>query len=137
MNENSLNAQSLPLSEEKASQTSAAALAYLGDSVLEIFVRERLVLENAKNPSVESLKYVTAPAQSDALENILPLLNELETDMFKRGRNSVHSGVPRHATPAQYRRATGLETLFGFLYLCGKAERARELFEAAFPKKNA
>lgn len=112
----------------------AASLAYLGDSVLEIMVRERLVRLGAKNPSVESLSYVTAPKQSDALERILPILTETEDDVYRRGRNCVHSNVPRHATPAQYRRATGLETLFGFLYLTGQSARIRELFSAAFPE---
>lgn len=120
------------MTSAEASQVPAASLAYLGDSVMEVLVRERLVRLGVKNPSVESLKYVTAPVQSDALERILPSLTEEEDDVYRRGRNSVHSGVPRHATPAQYRRATGLETLFGFLYLTGRAERARELFDKAF-----
>lgn len=123
------------MSEEKAATVSAASLAYLGDSVLEVMVRERLVRLSVKNPSVESLKYVTAPAQSEAVERILPSLTEKETDYYKRGRNCVHSGVPRHATPAQYRRATGLETMFGYLYLTGQIARARELFALAFPEE--
>lgn len=122
------------MTEAEACTVSAASLAYLGDSVLEIMVRERLVRQGVKNPSVESLKYVTAPAQSDAIERILPSLSEGESDVYKRGRNCVHSGVPRHATPAQYRRATGLEALFGYLYLTGKTTRLRELFCAAFPE---
>lgn len=114
------------------SQISAASLAYLGDSVLEIFVRERLVLRGVKTPSVESLKYVTAPAQSEAVEKILPQLTEEESDVYRRGRNCVHSGVPKNATPAQYRRATGLETLFGYLYLSGENDRLRELFAVGY-----
>lgn len=120
-------------SDDMAVQLSAASLAYLGDSVYEILVREHLVLARVKNPSVESLKYVTAPAQSEALESILPSLTETELDVYKRGRNCVHSGVPRHATPAQYRRATGLEALFGYLHINGETRRIRELFSQAFP----
>ena len=135
MTENNLFYSANAMTAAEASQVPAASLAYLGDSVLEVLVRERLVRLGVKNPSVESLKYVTAPVQSDAVEKILPSLTEEEEDVYRRGRNSVHSGVPRHATPAQYRRATGLETLFGFLYLTGRAERARELFEAAFPRE--
>ena len=132
MNEN----LTVPISEESASQTPAPSLAYLGDSVLEILVRERLVLAGVKNPSIESLKYVTAHAQSDAFAGIEGLLTEAETDVIKRGRNCVHSGnVPKKATPAQYRRATGLETLFGYLYLTGQSERIRELFDTAFNDK--
>lgn len=123
------------MSEADAGQVSAASLAYLGDSVLEILVRERLVITGAKNPSVESLKYVTAPVQSEAFAKIEGILTEKETDMFKRGRNCVHSGnVPKKSTPAQYRRATGLETLFGYLYLSGQSQRIRQLFASAFPE---
>ncbi|MBR5632725.1 MAG: ribonuclease III [Clostridia bacterium] len=123
------------MSEEDAGQVSAASLAYLGDSVLEILVRERLVITGARNPSVESLKYVTAPVQSEAFAKIEGILTERETDMFKRGRNCVHSGnVPKKSTPAQYRRATGLETLFGYLYLSGQSQRIRQLFASAFPE---
>lgn len=120
------------IGKPELSQTSAASLAYLGDSVLEIFVRERLVLRGVKTPSVESLKYVTAPAQSEAVEKILPQLTEEESDVYRRGRNCVHSGVPKNATPAQYRRATGLETLFGYLYLSGENDRLRELFAVGY-----
>ena len=123
------------MSEDAVSQVSAASLAYLGDSVLEILVRERLVITGVKNPSVESLKYVTAPVQSEAFSKIEGMLSERETDAYKRGRNCVHSGnVPKKSTPAQYRRATGLETLFGYLYLSGQNDRMRELFCAAFPE---
>ena len=123
------------LTPAEVSQIPAASLAYLGDAVLEVLVRESLVRRNAKNPSVESLMYVTAPKQSDAVERILPHLTEEEDSVFKRGRNCVHSGVPKHATPAQYRRATGLETLFAFLHLTGRKQRAEELFEIGFSGK--
>lgn len=121
-----------PMTAHEASQLSAASLAYLGDCVLEIQVREKLIRDGVKSPSVASLDYVTAEAQCRALERLLPILTDSETDMFKRGRNSVHSGVPRHATPSQYRRATGLECLLGYLYMTGDGERIRELFEIGF-----
>lgn len=124
-----------PLTAIEARQIPASSLAYLGDSVLEVMVREMLVRRGAKSPSVESLKYVTAEAQCRALELISPLLTEDESDAFRRGRNSVHSGVPRHATPSQYRRATGLECLFGYLYMIGETDRARELFKAGFAEE--
>ncbi len=126
-----------PMTPHEASQLSAAALAYLGDCVLEIQVREKLIRDGVKSPSVASLEYVTAEAQCRALEKILPLLTENESDMFRRGRNSVHSGVPRHATPSQYRRATGLECLLGYLYMTGESERIRELFCVGFADDNA
>lgn len=126
------NMNPTPLTPGDARQIPASALAYLGDSVIEVMVRELLVRRCSKTPSVESLKYVTAEAQCKALELISPLLTEDESDAFRRGRNSVHSGVPRHATPSQYRRATGVECLFGYLYMVGETERARELFNVGF-----
>lgn len=114
-----------------------SSLAYLGDAVLEILVRRRVILDTSgtpgTHPSSRSLRYVTAKAQSAAVERIMPHLTEKETDIFKRGRNCVHSGVPKHATVAEYRRATGFECIFGYLDLIGDAARASELFEIAYP----
>ncbi len=112
---------------------SAANLPYLGDAVLEVLVRRRIVEEGAVHPSEASLSYVTAAAQSDALERILPLLTETEEDVYRRGRNCVHANVPKKATVAQYRRATGFEALFGYLHLAGDTARMETLFEAAYP----
>lgn len=120
-----------------ANQIPSASLAYLGDSVIEILVREALVRSGVKTPSVVSLKYVTAPCQSDALEKILDILSDEEASVYRRGRNGVHSGIPRNSTAAQYRRATGLEALFGYLYLMGRRDRIRELFSLAYPDLNA
>ncbi len=111
---------------------SAANLAYLGDCVYELYVREYLVKKSCSRPSVESLKYVTAHVQSGVVEKILPLLTEEEEAEFKRGRNIGHSNIPKSSTAAEYRRATGLEALFGWLYLKGKHDRLRRLFDAAF-----
>ncbi len=114
------------------SQVSSTGLAYLGDCVYELYVREYLVLKGVSRPSVESLKYVTAHVQSRVVETLLPMLTEEEEAEFKRGRNNGHSSVPKSSTPAEYRRATGLESLFGWLYLQGRHDRLRELFNAAF-----
>ena len=114
------------------SMVSAAHLAYLGDCVYELFVREYLVRRGAPHPSVESLKYVTAPVQSAVAERILPMLTEEEEGAYRRGRNVGHSNIPKASTAAEYRRATGLEALFGWLYLSGQEARLRELFELAF-----
>jgi len=116
---------------------SSASLAYLGDAVFEVFVRERLVREGVKSPSVRSLEYVTAAAQSAAADRIADLLTEEEQDVFRRGRNDVHTGVPKSAKPAEYRRATGFESLFGYLFLTGQTSRAAELFDTAFPRDAA
>ena len=71
---------------------------------------------------------VCARAQSDAVELLLPLLTQEEEAVYRRGRNAHSASMPKHADPAQYRRATGLEALFGYLYLSGQEARMRELF---------
>lgn len=119
------------------SQCSPANLAYLGDCVFELYVREYLVRKQTNRPSVESLKYVTAHVQSQVIEKVLPMLTEEEEHEYKRGRNLGHTSVPKSSTPSEYRRATGLEALFGWLYLSGKHDRLRELFDAAFSEDAA
>ncbi|MBO5221707.1 MAG: ribonuclease III [Clostridia bacterium] len=119
-----------PITEAEARQYSPLTLAYLGDGVYELLVRETLVLQNNRpNGQLhrEALQFVSAKGQSDGLEAILPLLTEEEQAMFKRGRNSDAAGH-RNSDIIQYKRATGLETLFGYLYLTGKTDRLEELF---------
>ena len=121
----------IPLNE-----ISTPALAYLGDCVLEMQVRERLVckgLSKSGHLNSEALRFVRASAQAAAMERLLPLLNETEMQYYKRGRNSGHLNVPKSASPAQYRMATGMEVLFGYLHLSRQGERIAELFEAAYP----
>ena len=108
-------------------------LAYMGDAVFELLTRERIVLAGEKPPAeLNRLArgYVTAVAQSAAVERLLPLLDEDETAVYKRGRNAKSAHAPKSACAVEYRRATGLECLFGYLYLAGRIERARALFEA-------
>lgn len=108
-------------------------LAYLGDAVLETEVRKRLVLTGKRKPTLEALKYVTAPAQSTAYENIEEMLSEEERVIFGRAYNCIHhSSVPKRSTVYEYRRATGFEAVFGYLYLKGDNDRITELFEAAY-----
>ena len=114
--------------EVKPYQMSAADLAYLGDAVYEIEVRTYLVQNQVKTPSVAALQYVRATAQSAAMERILPHLTETENDVYRRGRNCIHNMTPKSCTPSEYRRATGLEALFGYLYLQGNIERVQRLF---------
>jgi ribonuclease-3 family protein len=110
-------------------------LAYLGDAVMELMVREHLVTSDdghGVHPSERSLEYVTARAQSEAVGRIIDILTEDEASVYRRGRNNIHAAAPKSTTPAQYRRATGLECLFGYLYLAGRTERMRELFDIAY-----
>lgn len=114
---------------------STPALAYLGDSALEILVRRTLVasgLSSAKSLNAKALEFVSAPAQAEAMKNIIGLLTEEEEGYFRRGRNIGHTNTPKHATVAQYRAATGMEALFGYLYLTDQSDRAEELFTKAY-----
>ena len=116
---------------------STAALAYLGDSVIELLVREKLVSDgfsDSGNLNRESLKYVKAGAQAAAMRNILPSLTEEEASVFKRGRNMSGGNVPKSATMSEYRTATGMEVLFGYLHVTCKSDRIKELFALAYPK---
>jgi len=114
---------------------STASLAYLGDCVLELCVREYLVKSGLSSSSAlnrEALKFVRASAQAEAMKRILPLLSEEEAAVFRRGRNVGHTNTPKSATVAEYRSATGMEALFGWLHLAGKQERVAELFALAY-----
>ena len=114
---------------------SSAALAYLGDSVIELCVRELLVklgISHSSDLNKEALNFVRAGAQAEAVKLILPLLTEEEEAAFRRGRNMGHSSSPKSATVGQYRAATGMEALFGWLYLSGKKSRIDELFSVAY-----
>ena len=115
---------------------SSASLAYLGDCALEICVREYLVSELGLSSSAKlnkaALDFVRAPKQAEAMKNILPLLDEEEEAVFKRGRNVGHTNTPKSATVSEYRSATGMEALFGWLWLAGRHERINELFRAAY-----
>ena len=117
---------------------SSASLAYLGDAVLELRVRERLVemgYTSSKALNVHALEYVRAGAQARAMERILPLLTEQEDGAFRRGRNAGHGQHPKGATVGEYRNATGMEALFGYLYMTKNEARITELFEIAYPKE--
>ena len=76
-----------------------------------------------------AVERVRASFQSKAVEEILPLLDEEELAVFKRGRNATGNTVPKSSDPVEYRRATALETLFGYLFLLGNSERIVELFD--------
>ncbi len=107
---------------------SPLALAFVGDGVYEMMVRERLVCLANRPPRElhrEAVKLVRAEAQAEAVERILPILTEKETAVYKRGRNA-HTA----RNSEEYHRATGLETLFGYLYLHGEIERVQCLFDA-------
>ena len=118
------------------SDITTPALAYLGDSVLEVCVRTYLVTERGLSTSAHlnraSLDFVRASAQSEAFGRMEPYLTEEEAAVFRRGRNMGHGNVPKSASVSEYRRATGMEVLFGYLHLTGQSERMNYLFRVGY-----
>ena len=115
----------------EVNQISALGLAHCGDAVFELLVRSWLCCHGGVKPGElhkATVSYVSAPAQAARCEKLLPLLTEQELAWFKRGRNTQVHGVPKNASRGQYSKATGLEVLFGALYLTGQRDRANELF---------
>lgn len=110
---------------------SPQALAFLGDAVYEILVRERIV-HRANMPvnklHLQAVEQVRASYQSKAYAVVEPVLTEEELAALRRGRNISSIKPPKNGTMQDYRRATGLECLFGYLYLKGEIQRINELF---------
>lgn len=109
-----------------------STLAYIGDAVFELMVRSYVLEHGSKQPDrlhKHATALVNAAAQSEMIGSILDELTEDELAIFKRGRNSSTVTSAKHQTVGDYRRATGLEALFGYLYLGRKYERLQELFK--------
>ena len=114
-------------------KVSNLGLAYLGDAVYEVMVRAWLVVRGKLTPGrlhQSALSYVAAPRQAAMSEKLLPLLTEEEDRIFRRGRNTSPHSHPKGATRQEYQAATGLEALFGWLYLNGETDRLNALFDA-------
>ena len=135
LNENNFLSSNLfsseKLSKAEAKQYSPLTLAFLGDAVYSLLVREML-LKTANRPTnalhKESIKLVNANCQAEMIKKILPELTEDEEAIFKRGRNAHSGHVPKNQSDADYRYATGLETLYGYLYLTGDFSRIMYIF---------
>lgn len=114
-----------------AKQLSPLNLAFVGDCIYEILVRETLVTD-ANRPvndlHKESVKFVSAKAQTEAFEKIKNCLTEEEMAIYKRGRNAKVGHSPKSATEGEYHCSTGIEALFGYLYLTDNTARLKELF---------
>lgn len=116
-------------------EISTPALAYLGDCVIELCVRRYLVsigLSTSAHLNARALDFVRASAQAEAMKRLLPILTEEEESFFRRGRNIGHTNVPKRATVSEYRAATGMETLFGYLHVTAQTERIDTLFRVAY-----
>ena len=120
------------LPQEEINAVSTLGLAHVGDCVYELMVRSFLVCSGRQTSAGlhrETVKHVSAPAQAAAVERIAQLLTDDECAIYRRGRNAHVHSVPKNAEKSQYHAATGLETLFGWLYLRGEHARLNELFE--------
>ena len=108
-------------------------LAHIGDGVYELLCRSFLVSKGGKTVLKlhrDTVELVKAPTQAKFADKLKPMLTEEEMDYFRRGKNAHTHAAPKSATPQEYAKATGFETLFGALYLLGRKERLMELFAA-------
>lgn len=122
------------LSDEAVRALSSLALAHVGDAAYELMVRCYLAEHGrltAHNLHRAAVKLVAAPKQAELAEKLLPSLTEEEQAVYKRGRNAKVNSVPQAASVKQYHEATGLEALFGYLYVKGRTVRLNELFSLA------
>ena len=113
---------------------SALTLAYIGDCVYELYVRGYLIQKSDQKVNLlhkTSTRFVCAKAQAELYHRIKDMLSEDETAVFHRGRNTK-SHVPKNAVVSDYRIATGIEALFGYLYITGKKDRISELLQQLF-----
>jgi ribonuclease III family protein len=107
-------------------------LAYIGDAVQELYVRHHLVASGEVRPQKLqqlAIRYVSAAAQAHAIQTIMDQLTEDEISVYKRGRNAKTTSISRRADVGEYRQGTGLETLLGYLYLMGQADRLQEIMK--------
>ena len=121
----------LNMSKQDINSISNLGLAHIGDCVFELLCRSYLCAAGRKNVGQlhkETVQMVKAPTQAEYVEKLLPHLTEEELAYYRRGKNSHVHAVPKSATPAQYAKATGVEALFGYLFLSGQKERANEIF---------
>ena len=113
-------------------EQSPLSLAFVGDGVYEVLVRQRLVERTRLLPGklhATAVRFVSAKGQVQALTFIEPVLTEAEQNVLRRGKNASKASVAKHATPQEYRASTGFEALMGWLYLKGENQRIEELFE--------
>ena len=123
----------------KADEMNPVALAFYGDAVYELYVRERLVRAGIGKPDrlhKEAVKRVCAGYQADAARRIEPMLTERESEIFRRGRNASSVKAPKNADVLEYRLATGLETLIGWLTLTGQTARMEMILTVILNETN-
>ena len=121
----------LQMDQKQVGAISNLGLAHIGDGVFELLTRSWLCaherLPVGRMPK-DTISLVQAKAQARFADKLLPLLSEDEKAYYRRGKNSHVHAVPKSCTPAEYAKATGLEALFGAMYLLGRTDRLNELF---------
>ena len=120
------------LTRQEINAFSNLGLAHIGDGVYELLCRSYLCAHGKHtvgNLHKDTVQLVKAPAQAKFMDALLPHLTEEELSYYRRGKNAHVHAVPKGATPAEYAKATGLETLFGALYLSGQTDRINQLFQ--------
>lgn len=121
------------LSKKDIDAISNLGLAHMGDCVFEILCRGYLCSRGEKTVDRlhrDTIQMVKATSQAKFVDKMLPLLTEEELAYYRRGKNAHVHAVPKSATPAEYAKATGLEALFGALYLAGQTDRLNQLFKS-------
>ena len=127
------------MDKQKANNLSPVVLAFVGDAVYSLFVREKLTFSSDyKSGELNKLavKEVNAVAQAEFVKEIIPLLTEDETCIFKRARNAKKPTKAKHASVAEYNASTGLEAVLGYLYLTGENERLNYLLNKGYKDEN-
>ena len=120
------------LTQQQVNAFSNLGLAHIGDGVYELLCRSYLCAQGKHtvgNLHKDTVALVKAPTQAKLVEKLLPHLTEDELSYYRRGKNAHVHAVPKGATPAEYAKATGLEALFGALYLSGQTDRINQLFQ--------
>ena len=132
--------ETAPLTPEEARLMNPLQLAYMGDTVWELLIRSRAMARRltVRHMHLAAVSGVNAKAQAEALARIADALTDAEADVVRRGRNAhPHHASPKHQDPADYKAATGLEALIGYLYASGQEERLMELFRLARQEDDA
>jgi len=125
-----MSGAAFPMTREQARLLSPLQLAFVGDAVHALLVREHVLQKDlrVRELHLAATRALNAVSQARAMQRILPLLNEEEKDVALRGRNAhAHHGAPRAASPQEYAWATGLEALLGYLYITSQSGRLAEL----------
>ena len=127
------NLFAMEMTPNQVKEITNLGLAHVGDGIYELLCRSYLVSRGGKTVlklHKDTVELVKAPTQAKFADKIKPMLTEEEMDYFRRGKNAHTHAAPKSATPQEYAKATGFETLFGALYLLGRKERLMELFAA-------